>query len=282
MKPQGLSFEASLLYQVPLSSSPALLVEEIRAIAQANDVTLEDIQETDRGFLLLICDSMQILIASLSVPLPADHFLQANRPRAATLNEAAILTRLTQMTGHVTILVADLEAGGPDDPAQFEKKRAMCWDLAECLLTRTHPSMVFWCENDTLYATEEFERACAYMASQDRDDQDFARSTRVPEMFLMDPILPEKARRWIVEQAAIIPCDAPTIAETLARPRALGRIGATALDTVASFTLPTRALVHLDRLELGWDNQRAMRGLTMACSTAAIGLCAQAGLPGLL
>ncbi len=167
MDPRSPSFEANLLYKTASLPDLDLLVEDIRDSLEENAVILLYAEKVDGVFTLLTCDTMQILLAFTDVAIPAEHFLDAQRPAAASISETEMLGKLTAHRSSVTVLVVDHEIDGPE-PSQWHdtQKRTICWDIAACIAQHAAPQLVFWCDGDTLYTHDEFERACTYKASR--------------------------------------------------------------------------------------------------------------------
>jgi len=281
MNPRSPSFEANLLYRDARRMDPAALVQDFRAAAQDHGVQVVAVEQIEDGFVLITCDVVQVLVGTCPDPLPVQHFLDAARPRAAQFGDTVILDRLTRHQSSVTILVMDLAGEGMRfGPVHERLKRTLCWELTDCLLTESTPELVFWCDTDTMYAAEEFERASAYLAAQDDQiwggvDVPGERSS-VPTHFREQPIVTDQALAWINGSAwDAADVDQYPAVEARDMPHE-GPADARALDSLLSLTLPDRAAIRFDRFQMNMDLHRAVNGLAMTCATTTIGLT---GLP---
>ena len=266
MDTPGPSFEASLLYQAPVTSDPVVLAEQLGDIVAQHDLTLCRVQAMDGVFLHADCGAVQLLLAFCPEPLPVEHFLEAARPTVGMAAEQAILRQLTQQSAHLTILVLD----HPDDPPATARvpaavKRALCLEAAELLTDQTEPELVFWGANDTLYTADEFLRRCDFFAAQTAHD-DTAPTDRHAHL-RAESILPRNACDWLDSGPAAPP---PNEAE------------AEYDDADADLAQLTRGNVELGLAAApgGWNVQRTLRGLAMACSGATIGLSGMANFGG--
>ncbi|MDJ0628903.1 MAG: hypothetical protein QNJ44_11635 [Rhodobacter sp.] len=270
------SFEASLLYKAAVSYDADQLALDIGGIARRHGLTFRTAEQMDRIFLLFDCDEIQMLLAFCDDPLPTAHFLDANRPKAATSCERTILYKVASHSASTTVLVLDHpNATARRDQVHGALKRDLCWDIACYLSARTSPDLVFWCDDDTLYTAEEYRRACDFRAAQQSpqaaDRQDGHEHLRA------DPVLPAQAVDWINTKtlAGTDPETEPeaeragTGEEAQPAPR---KAAAMTLETLFSLAMPNRLSLHLDRLLGRWTARRAMRSVAMACAGATVGL----------
>ena len=223
------------------------------------------------------------MIGVCSDGLPPKHFLEAMRPAISVLTDREILQRLTRHSSSMTLLVMDAD-GMQDAPRQQSLKSCLCWDLTDLLFTMTAPDLVFWCGTDTLYAAEEFDRACTYMSAQDTPTRPRKSPSHdaIPAHFNRDPEISGDALAGIETPAELQDPDqpAPRQAHRGGQLRKVAEAGTTVLDVALSLVLPNRAVIGLNRIGAGLDRRRALRGLAMACSTAAIGIGGLSQLPG--
>ncbi len=270
--PSARSHESNLLFQSPVAVDPAVLATDVHELALAHGLNAEIAESAGDSFQLFDCGTLQILVAGCEQPLNVSHFLDVARPEGASLSETAILSRLTGHRYSMTVLVAD----HPDRPElaadevaatrRSELKERLCWQLTELLRARHRPALVFWADTDTLYAGEEFARAGLIGAGRTEmrsigpaslleGEQQVARQRSLERMamtYIQTQIIQGAHRRRaprhpIVEQLT-------------------GRLG--------MLEIPAQNAVALARRH----QHQMMRGATMACSTAAIGICKMPGL----
>ncbi|WP_425050535.1 hypothetical protein [Psychromarinibacter sp. S121] len=261
MDAKPVTFESSLLFGAPVTNDATRLVEDLTTIFEAHDLPSKRIDTRDPSYLLFDCGEIQVLLAACDRPLEVSHFLDAARPPAAMLQETQILARLTSHTHSITVLVA--ERPGQDLPqcdARDETKEALCWQVTEYLNEAEDAALVFWCEDDTLYAGEEFKRAGLFGVAQlptldDGIDAIRAAEQRVDEKHGIEARAMTYIQTQIVQGAH----------RTSERVSVLDRMSAE-IERIAP---PALAAIEMAKR----NGQNMMRGATMACSTAAAGIC---------
>lgn len=168
------SFEANLLFRsaTPTPEVEGSLETDLALLAEAHEMALCEVPTQEPQFRLFDFGALQILIAHSLDPLDPGHFLEASRPAGAALPDTEILTRLTGHQAAVTVLVADNpDLDLPDTPARRALRHRLCWQLTESLRADCAASLVFWCDNDTLYGSEEFERANLFGGDETANDE---------------------------------------------------------------------------------------------------------------
>lgn len=267
------SFEANLLYKTAQSPSFDTLLADLEAVIAINGETLRQLEPIDSVFTLLSCDSVQVLLAFSAEPLSVEHFLGAERPVATSIADSEILARLTDCRASATVLVLDQDPNNPNFGAAHEAlKRAICWDVTDCLYNGTEADLVFWADTDTLFAAEEFERASSYLAHQDRASgaaHDEFGLPRIPDHFSREPVVTETVLSRIGSPNSRVAARLGPIYDEADR---------NVVETLMSLALPNALALRLDQLAPALDGHRARNSLSMACSSATIGLV---GLPGL-
>jgi hypothetical protein len=270
--PDARSHEANLLFQSPIAADPARLATDVHELALAHGLNAEIAESAGEQFQLFDCGTLQILVAGCAQPLDVSHFLDVARPDGASLSETAILSRLTGHRYSVTVLVAD----HPDRPEYVADETAaarrtalkerLCWQLTELMRARHRPALVFWADTDTLYAGEEFARASLIGAGR-------------TEMRSIGPASLEEGERQMAQQRSLermaMTYIQTQIIQGAHRRRAprhpiveqlTGRLGMLEIPAQQAIALAKR------------HQHQMMRGTTMACSTAAIGICKMPGL----
>ncbi len=268
MDPRSPSFEANLLYKTAPTPRFDKLVEEIADVLEAQGTMLIGVERVDHIFTLLNCDTVEILLAFTGDPLPVEHFIDANRPAAASLCEAEILGRLTRHKSSATVLVVDRDgcAGAYSQPHE-ELKRNLCWGIADCLHNHCAADLVFWCDSDTLYSADEFQRAWLIEAAPVELNicaevlDDSPPTPRTMPRFTAEPQLGADAMAWFTDDL-----------EEESRDLATDRPDRAALDMLLSVALPNRLALNLDGMVRSLDTHRMMNGAAMACASATIGL----------
>ncbi|MEM1388368.1 MAG: hypothetical protein AAF626_16330 [Pseudomonadota bacterium] len=157
------SYEASVLFQIPVSYGSGDMEEDLALLAEAHDAHLREVETNDKRFRLFDFGLLQILIATGRTPLDPAHFLDSSRPAGATLSDTEILSRLTAHRYSMTVLVADHpDCLLPDNHDRDALRHRICWQIVESLRGEDGATLVFWCDNDTLYGSEEFGVADIY------------------------------------------------------------------------------------------------------------------------
>ncbi len=248
----GPSFEASLMFPAALVSSDlAMLADNVKTVAEAHGLPATRMPTHNADCVLFGCGDLQILVMGCDRPLDVAHFLDAARPEGALLHDTAVLSRLTAHRYSLTVLVADRPGAAP--PAGKDRdtfKEKLCWQVTECLRASLRPALVFWCADDTLYSSSEFVHCGPF-------------GTRLP---LTGPAtLAEGARQH--DQQRALEARALTFIHTQIIQGKHRREADTAPDT--SHAGPVSGLLALAERH----STQAMRGATMACSTAAAGIC---------
>ena len=262
-------FEANLLYKTSHRPDIDMLRADLCTAVEASGETVIRFEQIDEMFSLLTCERVQILLAFSTTALSVGHYLGAERPVAASIGDAEILTRLTECKTNVTVLVLDNEHGIPVvDAGLTSLNRTICWKITDCLYSKTQPDLVFWAEDDTLYAAEEFARAASCSAEQDCQTAPAAQSILLnPDLLAIPEHLLSNATRgkpvavsaMIAKSSDLSEADADTEAE----------ITEASLMSLAS---PNAMIAAVARLTRGLDNHRAINGIAMACSSTTIGL----------
>ncbi|MDF0600524.1 hypothetical protein P1J78_07265 [Psychromarinibacter sp. C21-152] len=264
MYTQDPSFEASLLFEAPVPDALAHLAGEFETIAMAHEVPAVRRYTDDPSVLLFDCGPIQVLVAGCDQPMEVAHFLDAGRPGGATVCETEMLSRLTSHRYSVTILVSDNDdAPQPDDPDLQELKRALCWQLAEAMPADAQPSLVFWCETDMLYAGEEFPRA------------NILGTSHLPAHELLPSPAMVRAGAQRSERQRALEARALTFIQTqIIQGKHRPIVAPHPVVSAVNEGLQRAAPVALAAIEATKANRpHVMRGATMACSTAAMGIC---------
>jgi len=270
MDPRSPSFEANLLFKTAPRFTLSSVVNKLRCAIEDQGETLHHVEKIDTVFTHLTCDSVDILLAYCEAPLPAEHFLGAERPSVTSFSDAEILTRLTLNQASFTILVTDREIDDmPYGAAHEALKRALCWDLADCIESSFGTDLVFWSDTDTLYASEEFARACTYAESQTATqpyDEDCDQLPTVAELFHSEPVVNGAALAWLngqVEESRndVALSDQADI-EDAKHPSIFGQ------------------MAH--RIQDQLSPHRALNGAAMTCASTTIGLTSLPGITALL
>lgn len=260
------SFEASLLFQAAVPGALALLADDFETIADAHDVPAMRVATDDRSVVLFDCGSIQVMLVGCDQPMEVAHFLDARRPGGAALSETEILARLSGHQYSITILVSDTpgEVADPCD-ARDELKRALCWQLAETLPDYCAPSLVFWAENDTLYGQEEFAHADVFSDG----DAPLPAHSLLPSPGMVSAAEARSADQRAIEARALTYIHTQ-IVQGAHRPVEKPN----AFVTMLHDRLQRSAPLALVAYEAARENSvQVMRGTTMACSTAATGIC---------
>ena len=288
------SFEATLLYQTANRPSAASLIEDMKAVVEAHGERVLGVETEGGIFTTLTCDSVQILLAWSPTALPVEHFLGAERPRAACLGEQEVLARLTAAQCAAIVLVLDREGC----EAAAELKREVCWDAAECIHAQSAADLVFVADTDTLYAAEEFDRVCSYNLFQIEDSVrvppfwrpgtdvvavgtpaaagvtalDETPEHFIPAHFHEVPHVGEAATAWM--GASVEELDSWDHSHTAPRESA-------ALDMLLALAVPTRLALKIDEFQSSYD-PRQSKTATLACTAATVGLTCVPNLSTLL
>ncbi len=294
-------FEATLLYGAGTRPERDNLIAEIRGMLETHGERILDIEEADEIFTLFTCSSVQLLLACSPKPLPVEHFLGAERPAAACLNDAEILSKLTEAKRSVTVLVLDRETDLRRlGPGQRLIKRDICWDATECVHDNSAADLVFIAENDTLYSGEEFDRICTYEAFQQSQSEmslpfEVVDVTPAEIEANLDPSM--VAPHLTARNAPIIPShftQTPMINDDVlawldgAKPDKADGVELpdepTAhfwLETVLSLAVPTSLALRIDQLQ-NMDVPKALNASALACTAMTLGLTSLPNLSSLL
>ncbi|WP_172295374.1 hypothetical protein [Pseudoruegeria sp. HB172150] len=254
-------FESSLLFQAPIDDDPAGLEEDVGRIARACDLTVRMLPTDDPAFRLFHLGEIQVLITGCGDPLPAAHFLEAQRPGETLLNETAVLARLTSHEYSLSVLVTDNpELPFPDCEERQTLKERLCRHITDALRERHRASLVFWSDTDMLFASEEFAKACGKgkqaeterrrapaTLEEGRKQFDSQRTLEANAMFYIQTQITQGAHRREARSQSVIE-------------RITG--GQTSRDEMQ----PVQPLVRPSK-------HQVVRGASMMCSSAAIGIC---------
>lgn len=263
MDTENRSFEASLLFPAALVSSDlAMLADDIKMLCAAHGLPARRVATHAPAVIMFDCGALQVLAIGCDTPLEVAHFLDSARPADAMLHDTAVLARLTSHRYSMTILIADHpDRPQPDCMDRRELKEKLCWQIAEQIRSSLRPSLVFWCENDTLYSGEEFARSGPFGA---------------PLHVSGPATLAEGQRLYEVQRA--LEARALTYIQTQIIQGAHRNCGPTAPRHDAAQIPAGRAAALLTLAKRNSDQM--MRGATMACSTAAAGICMLPQIPG--
>lgn len=261
------SYESSLLFEAPGTSDPAGLADLVRGFADRHALPLLRLRAMDGIFLHADCGAIQLLLALSPDPLPVEHFLEANRPAAATVGEHTILRRLTRAGAYLTVFVLDHpDAAAMGTRAPARAKRDLCWALTGWLADRTEPDLVFWNAGDTLYTAGEFRRRRDFLDAQMAAPAGVAAGDRHRHL-RADPDLNPDAAAWFADGPALDGAEVPA---------ACGRDDA--LEADIGRLSRRGVLMGLAALPSRPGAARALRGVAMACTTATVGLSSAANL----
>ncbi len=263
------TFEATLLYKTAPALDYPALVAELRELLADHGMVLTNAERIDGIFTLLTCDTLQILLAVTETPLPVEHFLDAHRPASDRYGEVNILRRLQDHKSCAAVLVLDAEGDNvPFGQAFEDTKRVICWEIAECLSEMARPELIFWCDSDTLYAADEFQRASLL---QDEVDVEETLADALPRTAVKKAALRAEVDDAMLDWAAMdrsIEAPEPMLHARRAAPRSGAML---------------RALsIPLDRLQERFDRRRLIHCVAMGCSSTTIGLNTMPSLAALI
>ena len=261
------TFEANLLYKTAPDTNSDALLEDIQAVLAAHETMLERLERVDSVFTLIHCDTVDVLLAFTDICMPVAHFENVQRPAFARLSEAEVLGRLSRHESSVTVLVV-AKRGDDATPARQnpDRMRAICRDLTALIHDACAADLVYWSDNDTLYAGEEFSAPDQYAAPPEAE-------------------LPPKGTQRFAEVAEI---DATLcwdiVEDCVPTPKSEDRKISSArgfeiFDTALALALPNRAVLKLDDMMANLTMHRLTNGFSMLCASTTIGI---SSLPGLV
>lgn len=260
------TFEANLLYKTAPDTNSDALSEEIQAVLAAHETMLDHVERVDSVFTLIHCDTVDILLAFTDICMPVAHFENVQRPEFARLAEAEVLGRLSRHEGSVTVLVID--KGGDavaETGAQPRRLREICRDITALIHQRDAADLIYWSDNDTLYAGEEFgaPEIARRMPEPDLTPIGIKRFADIDDR--------DATACWDIVENSV---PTPKPAHRNKRPTR----GIEVLDTAIALALPNRAVMRLDDLVAGMTLHRMTNGLSMMCASATIGISGLSGL----
>jgi len=172
---QSQSYEASVLFPAPFAYGGGNLQNDLTMLAEAHGMALNEIETEDSRFRLFDFGPIQILLAAQRDPMEPAHFLDARRPQKARISDTDAMSRLTAHRFVLTVLVAENpDNADPDTVEHAALRHRLCWQITESLRSEGEASLVFWCDNDTLYGAEEFEHADVFNGVEQDVDEDGA------------------------------------------------------------------------------------------------------------
>lgn len=148
--------EANLLFESAIDIDTIALEDDIALVCSAYGLSAIEVPTDMPAFRLFDLGEIQMLVAGCADPLDVGHFTDAARPRDNLITDGEILARLTAHRFSLTVLISDADDDAKADPKRQFLKDRICWQMTEGLRKRFTAPLVFWCANDTLYASEEF------------------------------------------------------------------------------------------------------------------------------